>query len=61
MRGRPNRLELATLNNCAQLDMNPNGRIGSDKWARLFTEENGTRVAPEAKDVLAQIVLERLT
>lgn len=57
-------LELAVLNNCAQLDIDPRNRRGSEKFLHLFdtTDSAGVpRMHSETKQALARIVLERLT
>ena len=52
--------ELAAMNLCAQLGMNPKGRNGYDKAHTLFTEQDGTKMHEETKRALAAVVLERL-
>lgn len=57
-------LELAVLNNVAQLDGDPRVTIGSEKYLHLFDSVDGTgkpRMASETKDALAAVVLKRLT
>lgn len=54
--------ELAVLNNVAQMDLDPHGRLFDyTKVAALFTENGGTRMHAETKHALAAIVLRRLT
>ena len=54
-------IELAVLNNVAQTDSNPKGRLFDYKRVRnLFTEDNGTKMHDETKNALAAVVLRRL-
>lgn len=54
-------LELAALNNCVQLDMNPHDRIFDyEKVKSLFTEANGTKAHDVTKEALARVVNSRL-
>ncbi len=54
-------LELAVLNNVAQTDFNPKGRLFDyERVKHLFTEDNGTRMHDDIKDALAAVVLRRL-
>ena len=56
-------LELATLNNVAQLDGDPRVTLGSEKYLHLFDtkDANGKpRMADETKAALATVVLKRL-
>ncbi len=54
-------LELAVLNNVAQLDGNPHNRVFDyEKVSALFTERDGTRMHDETKDALAVVVNNRL-
>lgn len=54
-------IELAVLNNVAQCDFNPKGRLFDyDRVKHLFTEDNGTKMHSETKDALAAVVLRRL-
>ncbi len=54
-------LELAVLNNVAQLDMDPHGRaFDYDKIESLFTEKTGSRMHEETKVALAAVVNQRL-
>lgn len=56
-------LELAVLNNVAQLNGDPRITLGSEKYLHLFDAIDGTgrpRMAEETKRALATIVLERL-
>jgi hypothetical protein len=54
-------LELAVLNNVAQLDGDPRGRLFDySKVAMLFDQANGTRMHEETKRALAAIVNARL-
>lgn len=54
-------LELAVLNNIAQLDGDPRNRLFDyEKVEGLFTEANGTRMHNETKIALASIVNNRL-
>jgi hypothetical protein len=54
-------LELAALNNVAQVNMDPRGRIFDyDDVKHLFTEMNGTRMHEETKRALALVVNRRL-
>lgn len=54
-------LELAVLNNCAQLDMDPRGRLFDyGKVASLFDQAGGTQMHEETKRALAAIVNRRL-
>lgn len=56
-------LELAILNNVAQLDMDPHNRVFDydyDNVQSLFTEKGGTRMHDETKAALAAIVNRRL-
>lgn len=55
-------LELATLNNVAQLNMDPHDRVFDyDKVKALFTEGDGTRMHKETRLALSIIVNWRLT
>lgn len=53
-------LELAAINNMAQVDWDPQRVSGYEKVKHLFTEANGTRMHGDVKDALASVVLERL-
>ncbi len=56
-------LELAVLNNVAQLDGDPRVTLGSEKYLHLFDtkDANGKpRMASETKNALAAVVLNRL-
>ncbi len=54
-------LELAVLNNVAQLDQSPFNRLFDyGKVASLFTEAEGTRMHDATKEMLAKCVMERL-
>lgn len=53
--------ELAVLNNVAQLDGDPHGRLFDyAKVAMLFDQAGGTRMHDETKRALAAVVLQRL-
>lgn len=53
--------ELAALNLCVQLDMDPHGRIFDyDAVQSLFTEDGRTRTHDATKEALARIVNRRL-
>jgi hypothetical protein len=54
-------IELAVLNNVAQLDQDPHGRLFDyEKVKELFTERNGERMHEETKVALADVVNIRL-
>ncbi len=54
-------IELAVLNNTAQLDQDPHDRLFDyDKVKGLFTEHNGIRMHKETKIALANVVNIRL-
>lgn len=53
-------LELAAVNNAAQLGTDPRGVLGYERVKHLFSEQNGTAMHSETKDALARIVLDRL-
>lgn len=54
-------LELAVLNNVAQTDDDPHGRLFDySKVAGLFSEAGGVRMHAETKEALARVVLARL-
>ena len=54
-------LELAVLNNVAQLDGDPHGRLFDyNKVAMLFDQANGMRMHDETKKALAAVVNARL-
>lgn len=54
-------LELAVLNNVAQLNMDPRGRVFDyDRVRALFTESDGTRMHHETKLALSAVVNRRL-
>lgn len=53
-------IELAALNNVAQIGANPSGINCYQKVKHLFTEDNGTKMHSEQLEELAQIVLNRL-
>jgi hypothetical protein len=54
-------IELAVLNNTAQMDMDPHGRLFDyEKVKGLFTERSGTRMHEETKVALASVVNIRL-
>lgn len=52
-------IELAALNNVAQIGANPSGINCYEKVKHLFTEANGTKMHSEALDALAKIVNRR--
>ncbi len=54
-------MELAVLNNVAQVDWNPKGYPWYEKVRYLFTDLDGTRMHQATKDALASVVLERLS
>ena len=57
-------LELAVLNNVAQLDGDPRVTLGSEKYLHLFDTKDASgrpRMAEETKAALAAVVLKRLT
>ena len=57
-------LELAVLNNVAQMGGDPRATLGSEKYLHLFdsTDANGKpRMNDVTKNALAQVVLRRLT
>lgn len=54
-------IELAVLNNVAQLDQSPHNRLFDyEKVKELFTERDGTRMHEETKIALAAVVIKRL-
>jgi hypothetical protein len=53
-------IELAMLNNFAQLGMNPKGQPWYSKVDGLFTESGGTKAHGEILDALAWVVNQRL-
>lgn len=54
-------LELAVLNNVAQLDQSPyNRNFAYEKVKTLFTEQDGSRMHEETKAALSRIVIHRL-
>ena len=54
-------LELAVLNNVAQADFDPKGRLFDyERVKHLFTEADGTRIHPDTKEALAMVVNRRL-
>ena len=54
--------ELAVLNLTAIQNLDPHGRLFPyEKVRSLFTEANGTRMHPVAKDALAAVVNSRLS
>lgn len=56
-----NDAELAVLNNVAQMDIDPHGRLFDyAAVSMLFTQDNGTRMHTETKRALAAVVLQRL-
>lgn len=52
--------ELAAIYNAATAGFNPKMVRGYAKAARLFTEQNGTKMHPAALDALGQVVTKRL-
>lgn len=57
-------LELAVLNNVAQLDGDPRGKLGSEKYLHLFDTVDASgkpHMSGETKDALASVVLQRLS
>jgi hypothetical protein len=56
-------LELAILNNVAQMDGDPRGKLGAEKYLHLFdTVKDGKPHMHElTKDALASVVLQRLS
>lgn len=54
-------IELAALNNVAQCDFDPHGRVFDyEKVKDLFSERDGTRMHEEVKQALATVVMRRL-
>lgn len=54
-------IELAAINNVAQVDWNPRMAVAYEKIKHLFTEGGGMRMHTDVKEALARVVLERLT
>ena len=54
-------IELAVLNNVAQCDFDPHGRLFDyERVKHLFTEAGGTQMHEETKQALAMVVGRRL-
>jgi hypothetical protein len=53
-------VEIASANLIIQMDLDPKEMEWYPKISGLFTEDKGTRVHSDVKDILAAIVLDRL-
>ena len=55
-----NNLELAAINNVAQLGLDPRNVMGYEKVDYLFTECGGQKMHDDTLEALARVVIQRL-